>query len=66
MNDLISIYEMNKILTLGKVRVESWMYERGLRWIEYMESETDIDRYESNRMVLDYKHSISIISIRKA
>ena len=66
MNDLISIYEMNKILTLCKVSVESWMYERGLRWIEYMESETDIDRYESNRMVLDYKLSISIISIRKA
>ena len=38
------------------------MYKMGVRWVESRKSETNIDEYALNCMVLDFIHNISIIS----
>ena len=48
---------------LCKVRAESLMYKMGVRWVESRKSETNIDEYALNHMVLDHILNISIIGL---
>ena len=48
---------------LCKVRAESLMYKMGVRWVESRKSETNVDEYALNCMVLDFILNISIIRL---
>ena len=40
---------------LCKVRAESLMYKMGVRWMQYMESES-AGKHDANYLVLDHLH----------